>query len=195
MKRRLDLASGRIAKLAFTLLIAAALAGCASSLGPSYRPKGPDGSIGYTDEQLAPNRFRVTFAGPAGSKLVEVEDFLLRRAAEITLKAGYTHFVFNMRRTEANLHGRRAGESWNPALGLLFECGRDGRRTESGIDMISPGFCPDTPIVQYTASSEIVVMKPEEASRNPNALAAREILARLAPSEISGGPPQTGRTE
>jgi len=55
--------------------------------------------------------------------------------------------------------------------------------------MISPGFCPDTPIVQYHRELEIVVMKPEEASRNPNALAAREILARLAPSEISAGRP------
>src|SRR5690349_6064573 len=190
MTRRLDQALlRRLSKPAFALLIAAALFGCASSFGPSYRPKGPNDSVGYTDEQLTPNRFRVTFVGPAGTKLVEVEDFLLRRAAEITLKAGYTHFVFDMRRTEANIHGRRVPESWHPELGLLFECGRDGPRPEYNIDMVSPGFCPATPIMQYTASSEIVVLKPDEASRNPNALAAREILARLAPVEINSGPP------
>jgi len=177
MKRRLDLASGRIAKLAFTLLIAAALVGCASSLGPSYRPKGPDGSIGYTDEQLAPNRFRVTFAGPAGSKLWKWRISCSAVRPEITLKAGYTHFVFNMRRTEANLHGRRAGRGWNPALGLLFECGRDGRRTESGIDMNFTRILSGHAVVQYTASSEIVVMKP----RRLRATRMRLLRERFSP--------------
>ena len=170
-------------------LMAVALLGCASAFGPSYRPRGANESVGYSDEQIAPNRFRVSFAGPAGSKLVEVEDLLLRRAAEITIKHGYTHFVFNTRRIETNLRGRRAPEMWNPDLGLLFDCGRDGPRPEYNIDMIAPGYCPSTPILQYVASSEIVVMKAEEASRNPLALAAREVLARLAPSELAGEPP------
>jgi hypothetical protein len=171
--------------VALALLAALALSGCASSLGSTYRPKG-GGRIGYSDEQLAPNRFRVSFAGPAGGKLVDVEDLLLRRAAEITIRAGYTHFVFERKRTEANVSGHRAGENWNPDHGLLFDCGPNGPRNESTIDQVSQGFCPSTPIIQYTATSEIVVMKPEEASRNPLALAAREILARLAPSELSG---------
>ena len=72
---------------------------------------------------------------------------------------------------------------------VAFDCGRDGPRPEYNIDMIAPGYCPSTPILQYVASSEIVVMKAEEASRNPLALAAREVLARLAPSELAGEPP------
>jgi hypothetical protein len=171
------------------LLLAVAASGCASSFGPTYRPRGANESIGYSDEQIASNRFRVSFAGPAGSKLVEVEDLLLRRAAEITIKHGYTHFVFNTRRIETNLRGRSTPEAWNPDLGLLFDCGRNGPRPEYNIDMIAPGYCPSTPILQYVASSEIVVMKADEASRNPLALAAREVLARLAPSELADEPP------
>jgi hypothetical protein len=191
MKRCLDQAlPGWLSKPALALLIAVALAGCVSSSpGMSYRLKGPNDTVGYSDEQLAPNRFRVSFAGPGGAKLVEVEDLLLRRAAEITLKAGYTHFVFAIRKMEASVYGRRSGERWNPDLGLLFDCGRDSPRPESTIDMVSPGFCAATPILQYTATSEIVVMKPDEASRNFHALAAREVLARLAPAEIAGEPP------
>ena len=190
MIRRSPSAQARRArKAALALLIGVGLSCCASAVEPGYGPKAPDGRAGYSDEQIGPTRFRVSFAGRAGDKLVAVEDFLLRRAAEITIKAGYTHFVFDLRRTEASILGHTPQEIWNPEHGLLFACPGDGPKPEFNIDVITPGYCPSRPIVQYTASSVIVLLKPEEASRNPNALAAREILSRLAPSELAGEPP------
>ena len=185
MRRAPSVQTRRAFKPALALLIGMGLAGCASAIAPDYGPRAPNGKIGYSDEQIGPTRFRVSFAGRAGDKLVSVEDFLLRRAAEITIKAGYTHFVFDTRRTEASISGHTPQEIWNPERGLLFSCPGDGPKPESNIDVITPGYCPSRPIVQYTAISVIVVLKPDEAQRNPNALAAREILSRLAPSELA----------
>ncbi|HYM17741.1 MAG TPA: hypothetical protein VEU06_04185 [Micropepsaceae bacterium] len=179
----------RAHKAALALLIGLGLFGCASAVGPGYGPKAPNGKVGYTDAQIGPNRFRVAFAGRAGDTLGSVEDFLLRRAAEITIKAGYTHFVFDTRLTEGSISGHTPQEVWNPERGLLFACPGDGPKAESNVEVVTPGYCPSRPIVQYTATSVIVVLKPEEALRNPNALAAREILSRLAPSELAGEPP------
>ena len=37
------------------------LAACET--GPVYKPRGPNDTVGYTDQQLTANRFRVTFSG------------------------------------------------------------------------------------------------------------------------------------
>jgi hypothetical protein len=81
------------------LLLAASLAtACAS--GIEYQPRTPGSSVGYTDLQLSPNRYRVAFSGNYTTSRDDVELYLFRRAAEVTLQNGYTHFVIQMRDTE-----------------------------------------------------------------------------------------------
>src|SRR5271165_1910127 len=65
-----------------------------------YQPKA-GGSTGYTDQQLGQNRYRVTFTGNSATKRETVEDYLLLRAAQVTLQAGYSWFIFDTRDTEA----------------------------------------------------------------------------------------------
>src|SRR5262245_48724745 len=83
--------------LAFWLAIV--LAGCTTT-GPEYRPRDAGGSVGYTDLQLSPNRYRVSFSGSSASTRDDVEVYLLRRAAEVTLQSGYSHFVLERNDTE-----------------------------------------------------------------------------------------------
>ena len=66
----------------------------------------PGETVGYTDLQLSPNRYRVTFSGNSATRREDVENYLLRRAAEVTLAAGYTHFAFDQRDTEARTYYR-----------------------------------------------------------------------------------------
>ena len=94
----------RMAALALLLGGASRLAACQS--GPAYRERGPGESIGYTDLRLTENRFRVTYAGGNASTRVEVEDYLLRRSAEVMLDSGYSHFVFDARDTNAETYYR-----------------------------------------------------------------------------------------
>ena len=70
-----------------TLSAACLLAGCATA----YQPDGVSG--GYSDKVLAGNTAQVTFRGNRLTTPATVDDFLLRRCAEVTLQDGYNYFV------------------------------------------------------------------------------------------------------
>ena len=61
------------------LSLALVLSGCATA----YQSNSLTG--GYTDTQLAPDVFRVSFSGNAFTSNDRVQDFALLRAAELTL--------------------------------------------------------------------------------------------------------------
>ena len=88
------------------VLLAALLVLSACTTGPAYKARGPGEMIGYTDEQLTSNRYRVTFSGGASTRREQVEDYLLRRAAEVTLQAGYAFFSFDTRSMEVMTYYR-----------------------------------------------------------------------------------------
>jgi hypothetical protein len=69
-----------------TIVLALSTAGCATG----YHSTGFTG--GYSDTQLAPDVFRVTFRGNAYTEPERVQDFALLHAAELALSHGYTHF-------------------------------------------------------------------------------------------------------
>ena len=71
------------------IAIAAAAAGCVSPT--PYQPLVPERG-GYSQERLSENRYRVVFKGNAHTRPQQVERFLLRRAAELTLENGYEWF-------------------------------------------------------------------------------------------------------
>jgi hypothetical protein len=62
-------------------------AGCVTP----YQPKGRIG--GYSDTQLAPDVFRVTFQGNGYTSEDRADDFALLRAAELTLQNGFKYFA------------------------------------------------------------------------------------------------------
>jgi hypothetical protein len=65
---------------------AAALCGCAT---PTVYQAAPNGAAGgYSEVRIEPGRYRVTFRGGAGAPAAQVSDYVLLRAAEITLAAG-----------------------------------------------------------------------------------------------------------
>jgi hypothetical protein len=51
----------------------------------------PD-SVGYSEVRIEPGRYRVTFQGGDGAPAGQVEDYAMRRAAEIALRDGYDWF-------------------------------------------------------------------------------------------------------
>jgi len=163
-----------------------ALAGCET--GPVYKPRAPGQAVGYTDQQLTANRYRVTFTGRNTTKREEVENYLLRRAAEVTLDAGYTHFVFDTRNTEAKTYYRqdfdtfsdpyfRSGFGYGPYFGQ-----RAWYWSTWPYDPFPPYLSNDIrPITSYSAYSEIVMLNADQATGERNAISARELLDRLAP--------------
>ena len=63
------------------------ITGCATI----YQPKNLFG--GYSASQINENTWKVTFEGNGYTSKTRTENFAMRRAAEITLREGYTHFL------------------------------------------------------------------------------------------------------
>jgi hypothetical protein len=76
------------AVLAASLMLAA----CAALPTP-YQPAADPSSYGYSDERIDTQTWRVSFAGNSVTARGTVEDYMLYRAAEVTLAAGAEGFV------------------------------------------------------------------------------------------------------
>lgn len=59
---------------------------------------------GYSDQQLAPDAFRVTYEAPSDSpEASHVKDLALLRATELCRQAGYTHFKITQQSDESGV--------------------------------------------------------------------------------------------
>lgn len=67
-----------------------------------YQPRSASSALhrGYSDRQLAQDRYRVTFSGNSLTSRETVEAYLLYRAAELTLEQGYDWFSVINRETD-----------------------------------------------------------------------------------------------
>lgn len=148
------------------LMVAAAVlmvaAGCTTPA--VYGPRSEGQATGFSDTQLASNRWRVTFTGNSATKRDMVENYLLRRAAEVTLAAGYRWFVFDNRDTESQTTYHS-----NVWPGLR----RGWYRGWYGDDVTS------RPVTSYEAFAEIVLLKDDQAKNEPRALEAQDVLDHL----------------
>lgn len=81
-------------------LMALGLTACATPTPyqPLERERG-----GYSEERLSEDRYRVVFVGNAHTEPEQVERFLLRRAAELTLRNGYGWFRATNRAVEGDV--------------------------------------------------------------------------------------------
>ena len=168
------------------------ISGCATptATAPAYRPQATDEGAGYADQQIDAMRYRVSFFGDTQTTRAQVEDYLLRRAAEITVRAGYNYFVFDNRSIETDTNLYRTTDNWDPTNGLAFGLGRRyPGRSEHFAKGSVPAFWSEkeaVPITHYTARSEILMLPPDQLAMNPGALAAREILRYLSPEFLAG---------
>jgi hypothetical protein len=150
-----------------------ALLGLAACATPSaYAPQTSPSSEGYADRQLTSNRFRVSFHGNSVTSREMVEDYLLRRAAEVTLQAGYAGFMFDHRDTTTRTRYTTDFVGW-PGWG-----GYGGWYWHS---WDFDGTADTRPITSYTAYAEITTLKDEDARHQPTALNAQDVLNHLGP--------------
>lgn len=91
---------GRKIALATVASGALLVAGCATET--TYRPATGQGfsRTGYSDRQIEPGRFLVSFAGNTVTPRDTVERYLFFRSAELTLQQGYDYFVMADRDTD-----------------------------------------------------------------------------------------------
>jgi hypothetical protein len=185
-----------LGRIAAPAILALMLAGCASPA--PYAPRAPGQATGYTDQEITANRYRITFTGNSVTSRQTVEDYLLLRAAEVSLAAGADHFVFDTRHTQAN---RRVAVFENP-FGYDGFYGPGFYGPGFGPGFYRPGlggpgywsfrprwgygaFGPPADVVvttNYSAYAEIVLLQPDQVAKEPRAVDARQVVAHLGPS-------------
>lgn len=161
-----------IKRLLPVIALGLVLAACATEA--PYGPKALGQSYGYTDQRLGENRYRVTYTGSTATSRETVENYLLRRAAEVTLDSGYDYFVFDIRDTKRDTRYYDDFVGWPGWRGGLYWHSW----------AFGPPFPEETEIravTRFKAYSEIVMLKGAQAASEPRALNARDVIARLSP--------------
>lgn len=154
-------------RLIALLASVALLAACATTT--PYQPQ-RDG-YGYSEQPLEPNRIRISFAGSSATPRETVENYLLYRAAEVTLARGFDYFVMAKSLTEA----RAAGSS--PAVSLGFGGFSFGSRSGLGVGVgTSTGGGSKR---AYTAQSDVLLFRGVKPADDAQAFDAREVRDNL----------------
>lgn len=140
---------------------------------------------GYSDQKIETDRYRVAFAGNAVTDLKTVENYVLYRAAELTLQAGYDWFEVVDRDVEADRRLRGTAHDRFAPFGHSGFAGRYG----FGVRYYHPvwgwhgrGRFDDIAlreITRYEASAEIMLGMGDKPEANPKAYDAADVQRNL----------------
>ena len=143
------------------LAAAAALGACATTT--PYQPY--RNGEGYSEQRIESNRYTVRFVGNEMTKRQTVENYLLYRAAELTLANGYDYFVVADQNTQSQttyyqtFSGGFGRYWWGPRFGT---------------EVI-------TPEVEYEAHMTILMFKGKKKPADLGAFDAHDVQANLEP--------------
>jgi len=169
----------------------AMVAGCATPT--PYQPLGARGtgaSGGYSDQQVTDNRYRVSFVGNTLTSRKTVENYLLYRAAQLTLQRGYDSFTILDRATDRDVETR---VSRDPAFAGPYGWWRPSWRYYGAFGWRSwdpwygDPFWADSIDVQTVNKYEATALIEMRKGTTPNDRAtfdARQVVAALGPSII-----------
>jgi hypothetical protein len=165
-----------------TALAAALLAGVttlgACTTGPTpYQPGAADSADrGYAESRIENDRYRVSFKGNSMTDRETVENYLLYRAAELTLQTGYDVFTVVTRDTDKDSTVRRLG-GYGPRFSYMYFSPRWGWLGAWDPFWSTPSRYDE--ITRYEAYAEIVMSKGPKGS-DVNAFDARQVSQNLA---------------
>jgi hypothetical protein len=180
-----------------------ALAGCSTAPTP-YQPYIAEGSPGihggYSDQQLAPDRFLVRFHGNEFTSRDRVEGYLLYRAAQLTLHNGYDSFVMIDRHTEHDVQTYVTPDPfyhpfYGPAYGYwspewsYYMPGQGWVGWHSGMGPFWHDLPDVTTVEAFEASAEVKLLKGPPPPDRPHVFDARKVIADLGPTiQVPGQP-------
>jgi hypothetical protein len=160
---------------ALVVVLGLLLAACTSSPTPYQAAQN---GFGYSEQQVEENRYRVSFAGNSATSRQTVEDYVLYRAAELTVQTGHDWFEVVDRNTVQDY----SGYGGSPAFGLGVG---GGSNFGVGLSMPMGGGGGSG---RYTADMDIVLRDGEKPQENPNAYDAFSVISRLQSKILTSGP-------
>lgn len=172
-------------KIVSAAVLAAAglvLTACATPTpyGPADVTSGARYHPGYSETRLEENRYRLSFAGNDITPRETVENYMLYRAAELTLSDGYDWFEVVNRDTDTQ---RRAVTTYDDPFygGLSWRFYRGSRWSAWGAWSPFDDLRETMEYTRYEATAEIVLHKGAKPDMS-NAYDARSVEANLGGS-------------
>jgi hypothetical protein len=150
------------------------LAACAGGPTPYQQAQG---GFGYSEQQIEENRYRISFAGNSATSRQTVEDYLLYRAAELTVQTGHDWFEVVDRDTVQE----SSGYGGSPEVGVGF-----GGGSGFGVGLSMPMFGGGGS-GRYTADMDILMHDGEKPQDDADAYDAFSVISRLQPKVLAGG--------
>ncbi|MFT4074774.1 MAG: hypothetical protein QM647_04515 [Asticcacaulis sp.] len=168
-------------RLSLCLLAAASLTILSACATPTpYQPVSPTTSAaaqrGYSETRIEENRYRLSFSGNEMTKRETVENYMLYRAAELTLESGNDWFEVVSRDTDEKQRATTFDDPFMSSFSWRFyNRNRWSRWGAFGADWGS-----DTVVYsRYEATAEILMHKGPKPDGNANAYDARAVKANL----------------
>jgi len=152
-----------------------------------YQPIASNNAVagGFSDQRIDDTHFRVMFKGNDMTSRTRVENYLLYRAADLTVGEGYDWFEM----VDRNTHN--SGTTYvDPAFGPGWGYWRPEWRYEWGPGPWGPWGGPAwgaynvDRIDQYQATAEIFVGHGAKPANDPRAFDARQVMTNLGPKIV-----------
>jgi len=171
-------------------------AGCTTMPATPYQPYRAHsaGGIhgGYSEQQLAPDRYLVRFHGNSLTPRDRVEGYMLYRAADLTVQKGFDWFMVLDRSTEHNVRTIVRPDplyrpwygpgypGWSPNWNV-YVSGKGWNSMYSGDLAVNQEF-DIRHIEAFETTAEIEMQKGPMPANDPRAIDARKVLADLGPT-------------
>ena len=147
---------------------------------PYVARKADESRFGYSDQQLDGAHYRVIFTGNSQTPRETVENYLLYRAAELTVASGNAYFIVVEHDTDKNTSYTGFAE---PGLGNGFGRGPGLYGGYGYPGWYGGAVIEETPTSQYAADLTMMVVsgaKPDDKS----AYDAKDVLKTLGPAIV-----------
>lgn len=175
------------------LIALGTLAGCEPMPPTPYQPyrSHSAGGVhgGYSEQQIAPDRYRVRFHGNSLTSRDRVEGYMLYRAADLTLQHGFDWFVVLDRNTEHNVRTIvRPDPFYRPWYGAGYAGWRPdwnlyvpghGWNSISGADLSTTQQFDVRHIEAFETTADIQMEKGPMPANDPRAIDAHRVMADL----------------
>lgn len=137
-----------------------------------------EGRYGYSEQQLEEDRYRVIFTGNPSTPRETVQNYLLYRAAELTVQNGYDYFTIVDRDVERSTRYYTQGFYDDFGFRSRFRSGRRGLRR-----FYSPSFFSANayPVSEYSSVADVVLGEGEKPEDEAKAYDALDVLQQLQP--------------
>lgn len=175
-------------KLAITAVAVALLAACTTTTPYQQAVRGGDG---YSEQKLERDKYRIVFSGNSLTDRVTVENYVLYRAAEVTLASGNDYFIMLEDSADIKRSFQTTGVSFGGhGFGRRgFFYGGFGRRGfghngfgRSGFGGFGSSNAVTRERTEYTIGAIIQLFKGTKPAAEPTAFDARSVIENLGPA-------------